>query len=69
MTMAEHASLLSMIFSPQNKSVRMVQRLAEINLINGDNEAARKISAYPLEHTLLQGMGEKTHTGGRKVRK
>lgn len=42
MTMAEHAALLSMIFSPRNKNARMVQRLAEINLINGDNEAARK---------------------------
>lgn len=42
MTMAEHAAMLSMIFSPQNKSVRMVQRLAEINLINGDEAAARK---------------------------
>lgn len=42
MTMAEHASMLSMIFSPQNKNARMVQRLAEINLVNGDHEAARK---------------------------
>lgn len=42
MTMAEHATILSMIFSPGNKNARMVQRLAEINLINGDDEAARK---------------------------
>lgn len=42
MTMAEHAAILSMIFSPQNKNVRMVRRLAEINLINGDYEAAGK---------------------------
>lgn len=42
MTLAEHAAILSMIFSPQNKNVRMVQRLAEINLINGDHEAAGK---------------------------
>lgn len=42
MTMAEHAAILSMIFSPQGRNVRMVQRLAEINLINGDEEAARK---------------------------
>ncbi len=42
MTMAEHASILSMIFSPDNKSSRMVKRLAEINLINGETEAALK---------------------------
>ena len=42
MTMAEHASMLSMIFSPDNKSSRMVKRMAEINLINGENEAAMK---------------------------
>lgn len=42
MTMAEHATLLSMIFSPQHRGVRAVQRLAEINLINGDEAAAMK---------------------------
>ncbi|WP_455593222.1 DUF6057 family protein [Bacteroides sp.] len=42
MTMAEHATLLSMIFSPANKGSRMIQRLAEINLINGDEAAATK---------------------------
>jgi len=42
MTMAEHAALLGMIFSPNHRSARMVMRLAEINLINGDNEAAMK---------------------------
>lgn len=42
MTMAEHAAMLSMIFSPQHKGVRMVKRLAEINLVNGDEVAARK---------------------------
>lgn len=42
MTMAEHAAILSMIFSPQHKGTRMVKRLAEINLINGDKAAALK---------------------------
>lgn len=52
MTMAEHAAILSMIFSPNNKSVRMLQRMAEINLINGDNEAAEKYLQI-LSHTLF----------------
>ena len=42
MTMAEHAYLLGMIFSPQNRGSRMIKRLAEINLINGDEAAADK---------------------------
>lgn len=51
MTMAEHAAILSMIFSPQHKSARMVKRLAEINLINGDDAAARKY-LYLLTKTI-----------------
>lgn len=42
MTMAEHATILGMIFSPNHKGSRMVKRMAEINLINGDKEAAMK---------------------------
>lgn len=42
MTMAEPAYLLSMIFTPQYKGRRMIQRLAEIHLIHGDTEAAKK---------------------------
>lgn len=65
MTMAERASLLSMIFSPQNKSVRMVQRLAEINLINGDNEAARKYLRI-LSNTLFYKEWAKKRTPGKE---
>lgn len=42
MTMAEHATLLGMIFSPNHQGTRMLKRLAEINLINGDEAAAMK---------------------------
>jgi len=42
MTMAEHSALLGMIFSPNHRSVRMVKRLAEINMVNGDTAAAMK---------------------------
>lgn len=42
MTMAEHATLLGMIFSPNHQGSRMLKRLAEINLINGDEAAALK---------------------------
>lgn len=42
MTMAEHATLLGLIFSPNHQGTRMLKRLAEINLINGDEAAALK---------------------------
>lgn len=42
MTMAEHAAMLGMIFSPNNKGTRAIKRLAEINLINHDDAAAMK---------------------------
>jgi hypothetical protein len=42
MTMAEHSAILGMIFSPRHRSARMVMRLAEINMINGDTVATQK---------------------------
>ena len=42
MTMAEHATLLGMIFSPNSQGSRAIKRLAEINLINKDDDAAMK---------------------------
>lgn len=42
MTMAEHATILGMIFSSRHTGARAVKRLAEINLINGDEAAAMK---------------------------
>lgn len=65
MTMAEHAAILSMIFSPQNKSARMVQRLAEINLINGDEAAARKY-LHLLSKTLAYRQWAKDRMPGQE---
>jgi len=42
MTMAEHCAMLSMISSPNSTGARMIKRLAEINLINNDEQAALK---------------------------
>jgi len=42
MTMAEHATMLGMIFSPRHTSSRCLRRLAEINLAKGDRRAAMK---------------------------
>jgi hypothetical protein len=42
MNMAQHSAMLGMTFSPQHRSSRMVKRLAEINLVNGDSTATLK---------------------------
>jgi len=42
MTMAEHATLLGLIFSPRHTGSRNLRRLAEINQANGDTLAAHK---------------------------
>ena len=41
-TMAEHAAILGMIFSPKHRGGRALKRMAEINLIQGDEAAAMK---------------------------
>ncbi len=42
MTLAEHSAILGMISTSNHRSSRMIKRMAEINLINGDEEAALK---------------------------
>ena len=42
MTMAEHSAMLAQIFSAGHFGVPYLKRLAEINLVNGQDEAARK---------------------------
>ena len=42
MTMAEHSAMLAQIFSKNHFGVPYLKRLAEINLVNGQDEAAKK---------------------------
>jgi len=42
MNMAQHSAMLGMIFSPYQRSSRLIQRLAEINVVTGDVPAAMK---------------------------
>lgn len=65
MTMAEHATILGMIFSPNHRGSRMIQRLTEINLINGDNEAAMKYLRI-LSNTLFYKDWAKEHIPGKE---
>lgn len=51
MTMAEHSAMLSLAFSPAKNGKAFIQRLADINFINGDKQAtlkyARLLGKYP----------------------
>lgn len=42
MTLTERAAMLGCVSSPDNRNVRMIKRLAEANLVAGDNDAAMK---------------------------
>jgi hypothetical protein len=42
MNMAQHSAMLGMIFSPRRRSSRMLERLAELSLPNGDAQLAGK---------------------------
>ncbi len=42
MNMAQHSAMLGNTFSPNQRSSRMIRRLAEINLATGDSSAATK---------------------------
>lgn len=68
MTMAEHAALLGMIFSPNHRSSRMVMRLAEINLINGDTEAAMKYLRLLQKTWLYKEWAEQRMPGKEDVK-
>ncbi len=54
MTFAERATMLACVGSPDTRNIRMVKRLAEINIVNGDWEAARKYLRV-LQHTWVCG--------------
>jgi len=42
MNMAQHSAMLGMIFLPSKRSSRLMKRLAEINMVIGQNEVAKK---------------------------
>ena len=42
MTFTERAAMMTNVFSPDNRNVRMIRRLAECNIVSGDTLAAEK---------------------------
>lgn len=65
MTNAEHSVLLGMLFSPRSVGSRPLKRLAEINLINGDEAAAMKYLRV-LDKTLLYHRWARTRMAGNR---
>jgi len=59
MNMAQHAAMLGNTFSPNQRSSRLVERLAEINMVNGDTAAADKYLRI-LNKTLFHKIGAAT---------
>lgn len=63
MTYTERAAMMANSFSPQNRNVRYVKRMAEANLVSGDTLAAMKYLRL-LSHTLLYKRWAAAHTPG-----
>ena len=52
MTLTERAAMMTHVFAPRNRNVRMVKRLAECNIVGGDTLAADKYLRL-LDKTLV----------------
>lgn len=63
MTYAERAAMMRNVFSPRNRNVRMIRRLAEINLVSGDTLAALKYLRI-LDRTHAYKYWSRTHMPG-----
>lgn len=63
MTMTERAAMLGLVSSPANRNVRMIKRLAEANLVAGDDEAAMKYIRI-LENTFAYKKWAKANRPG-----
>ena len=67
MTNAEHSALLGMIFSPKSTGSRPLKRLAEISLVNGDEQAAMKYLRI-LDKTWLYHRWARARMTGMRVK-
>ncbi len=68
MTYAERAAMMRNVFSPRNRNVRMILRLAEINLVSGDTLAAGKYLGI-LNKTHAYSDWSRDHTPGQMTAK
>jgi len=54
MAQAQHSAMLAMTFTPHQRSSRMLRKLIDISMINGDYDLAEKFASQ-LEHTIFHG--------------
>lgn len=66
MTLTERAAMMANVFSPNNRNVRMIKRLAEANLVNNDIPAAEKYLRI-LENTIVYNKWAKDHMPGHQT--
>lgn len=66
MTLTERAAMLANVFSPDNRNVRMIKRLAEANLVGNDIPAAMKYLRI-LDNTLVYKQWAADHTPGTQT--
>lgn len=65
MTMAEHATILGMIFSPWHSGARHLMRMAELNIVKGDEPAASKYLQM-LSHNVAHAKWADVRKRGRR---
>ena len=60
MTFTERAAMMTNVFSPENRNVRMMKRLAECNIVSGDSIAAQKYLRILGKTFVYSGWAEAT---------
>lgn len=67
MTFTERAAMMTNVFAPDNRNVRMMRRLAECNLVSGDSLAAEKYLRI-LDKTLVyRPWAQRLRQHGREI--
>ena len=67
MTFTERAAMMTNVFSPENRNVRMMKRLAECNIVSGDSLAAEKYLRI-LDKTLAyRGWAQNVREHGQEI--
>ena len=67
MTFTERAAMMSHVFSPQNRNVRMIRRLAECNIVSQDTMAANKYLRILDKTFVYRSWAENVRKNGKQL--
>lgn len=67
MTLTERAAMMTNVFSPRNRNVRMVKRLAECNMVSGDTLAGMKYLRLLRQTVAYSGWAKSAMEGEPKA--